>query len=36
MQLSMLSNDVKLRINVIDELETYFVMAKKKKRNQRR
>ena len=27
-QKSMIPNDMKLRINVIDQLDTYFVMAK--------
>ena len=29
-QKSMIPNDMKLRINVIDKLDTYFVMAKNK------
>ena len=30
-QKRMLPNDVKLRINMIDQMDTYFVMAKKRK-----
>ena len=29
-QLSLLPNDVKLRFNIINKMDTYFVMAKKK------